>query len=116
MKKKYTYLSVFFIIAMLTILFFYVQNIKTEEIELATTEYALQIKEKDSFWIYEIYSNDELFIRQEYIPAVKGKQVFKTKTDAEKIGKLVVSKLSQNLFPVISQKDLNSHHIYFEKI
>jgi len=116
MKKIYSYLSVFFMIAMFTILFFYVQNIKTEEIELATAEYALQIKQKDSFWIYEIYTNDELFIRQEYIPAVKGKQVFKTEEDAKKIGKLVVSKLSQNLFPVISQKDLNSHHIYFEKI
>ena len=103
-------------IAMLTILFFYAQNIKAEKVEIVKSEYALQIKQRDSFWIYEIYTNDNLFIRQEYIPAVKGKQVFKTKTDAEKIGKIVVSKLSQNLFPVISQKDLNNHHIYFEKI
>ncbi|WP_405571080.1 DUF4907 domain-containing protein [Winogradskyella sp. Asnod2-B02-A] len=116
MKRIYSYFLVFFMISILTILFFYVQNINTEKVEIVKSEYALQIKQKDSFWIYEIYTNDNLFIRQEYIPAVKGKQVFKTEEDAKKIGKLVVSKLSQNLFPVISQKDLNSHNIYFEKI
>ena len=88
MKKLYTYFLAFLVISTLTILFLYLKNT----------------------------SNDSLFIRQEYIPSVNGKQSFKTKKDAEKIGNLVVSKLSKNVFPVISKDDLNDNNINFEHI
>lgn len=116
MKKIYTYFSVFLVISMLTILFLYAKNTRNEATEINNSPYTLQVIEKDSSWIYEIYNNDNLFIRQEYIPSVKGKQIFKTKEDAEKIGNLVVIKLSKNVFPIISKDDLNDNNINFDHI
>lgn len=115
MKKIYSYFLVFCVISIATILFIYVQNTNSEAIEINNSSYTLQVIEKDSVWIYEIYTKDNLFIRQEYIPAVKGKQNFKTKEDAEKIGNLMVRKLSKNVFPVISKQELNDNNINFEK-
>lgn len=116
MKNLYSYIAVFLTISILSILLLYVLNSNIDSNEVKETSFSLQVKEKDSFWIYEIYNNNHLFISQEYIPAVQGKQVFKTKEDAEKIGKLVVSKLSTNRVPVINTDDLNTNNIYFDKI
>lgn len=116
MKKLYTYFLAFLVISTLTILFLYLKNTRNETTEIYNSPYTLQVIEQDSSWIYEIYNNDSLFIRQEYIPSVNGKQSFKTKKDAEKIGNLVVSKLSKNVFPVISKDDLNDNNINFEHI
>lgn len=106
---------VFCVISIATILFIYAQNTNKEAIEINNLSYTLQVIEKDSAWIYEIYNKDNLFIRQEYIPAIKGSQSFKTKEDAEKIGNLMVKKLSKNVFPVISKQELNDNNINFEK-
>jgi len=116
MKKIYSYITVFVVISIVTILFYKFQNSTIDKKVVNETVYSLQVKEKDSFWIYEVYNNDALFISQEYIPAVKGKQVFKTKLDAEKIGKLVVSKLEKNMFPKINKDDLNKNNIYYNNI
>ena len=82
MKRIYSYITVFVVISIVTILFYNLQNSTSDKKDINETVYSLQVKEKDSFWIYEVYNNDALFISQEYIPAVKGKQVFKTKLDA----------------------------------
>ncbi|WP_299100090.1 DUF4907 domain-containing protein [uncultured Winogradskyella sp.] len=116
MKKNYTYLSIFIVISIFTLLFMYFINAGDENQNLEANPYTLQVLEKESSWIYEIYNHENLFIRQEYIPSVKGKQSFKSKTDAEKIGKLVVNRLSKNAFPNISKRDLNDNNINFEDI
>ena len=94
MKKLYTYFLAFLVISTLTILFLYLKNTRNETTEINNSPYTLQVIEQDSSWIYEI----------------------KTKKDAEKIGNLVVSKLSKNVFPVISKDDLNDNNINFEHI
>ena len=116
MKKIYSYFLVFCVISIATILFIYVQSNNNETIENNNSPYTLHVIDNDSAWIYEIYNNDSLFIRQEYIPELKGKQSFKTKEDAEKIGNLMLKKLSKNAFPVISKKELIDNNINFEKI
>jgi len=116
MKRIYNYIAVFLVISILAILFFYVQSMEHKTNVVDETAYTLQVVEKEGLWIYEIYNGNSLFIRQEYIPAVKGQQVFKSKRDAEKIGNLVVSKLSRHKVPVISVNDLNNNKIRFEKI
>ncbi|NRD20124.1 DUF4907 domain-containing protein [Winogradskyella eckloniae] len=115
MKKPYTYLAVFIVISVFTFLIYYFINSNEDNNKFIDQHpFTLQVLEKDSSWIYEIYNEDNLFIRQEFIPSVKGKQIFKSKEDAEKIGKLVVSKLSKNAFPVISETDLKENNISFE--
>lgn len=116
MKSQSKYILVILTVSILTLLFFYSKSLVKEKSMLNKSSYALQVIEKDSLWIYEIYDKGNLFIRQEYIPAVKGKQVFTSKNDAEKIGNLVVTKLAKDEFPVISIADLDHNNIYFEKI
>ncbi len=61
---------------------------------------------KDAQWIYRIYLDSTLFIQQDHIPGLAGKQPFKSKEDAQKTAKLVVTKLIHNQKPYITQKEL----------
>ncbi|NRR92264.1 DUF4907 domain-containing protein [Winogradskyella undariae] len=116
MKKFLNYKTVFLGITTLFVLFFYIQFIGSENSKEDQSSFALQVIEQDSLWIYEVYEGNSLFIRQEYIPAVKGRQGFQSKEDAEKIGNLVMSKLSNNKMPIISVEELNANAITFKKI
>ncbi|WP_178984082.1 DUF4907 domain-containing protein [Winogradskyella helgolandensis] len=113
MKRIYNYKAVLLGITILFVMFFYFQSGSDDTITVKETPYALQVIEQDSSWIYEVYNNDSLFIRQEYIPAVKGRQGFTSKEDAEKIGNLVIRKLSENKMPVISMTELYANAIDF---
>lgn len=66
-------------------------------------------------WSYEIYRDKDLLIRQVYIPAVKGNQYFNSKKDAEKTGRLVIDKLSNNASPSVSLYELFEQGIWFEE-
>ncbi len=59
-----------------------------------------------SGWGYNIMADDKIYIHQDYIPAVAGKEGFKTQEDALLVGKRVVEKISRNELPAITQKDL----------
>jgi hypothetical protein len=48
---------------------------------------------------YDIYINGKLSYHQELRPAVAGNEGFKTKEQAEKAAKLVVTKIKQNQIP-----------------
>jgi len=114
MKIKYNYKIILLGTIVLFGLALCVLTVSTENNSDYESPYALHVLEQDSIWIYEVYNKESLFIRQEYIPAVKGKQGFKTKEDAEKIGSLVIRKLSENKMPVISMTDLYANAINFE--
>ena len=64
-------------------------------------------------WGYQLKKNDQIFIRQEYIPAVAGNQAFISKSDAEKTGLLVLKKLKQKQHPAISVHELDSLQISY---
>ncbi|MDO6596628.1 DUF4907 domain-containing protein [Oceanihabitans sp. 2_MG-2023] len=116
MKKIYNYIAVFSTISVLTILFFYFQSVNSVSNIVEESPYTLKVLSKEDFWIYEVYNKDNLFIRQEYIPAANGKQVFQSKEDAEKMGKVVIAKLAHDRFPVINLRDLQNNNINFKKI
>ncbi|WP_452232283.1 DUF4907 domain-containing protein [Lacinutrix sp. MEBiC02595] len=116
MKNIYKYIAIFLTVSMITMLFFYFPSENNETNIVKASPYSLKVVAKDSFFIYEVYNNDNLYIRQEYIPAAKGKQIFKTKEDAEKIGKMVVTKLSKNMLPGITIVELTNNNIKFDKI
>lgn len=58
---------------------------------------------------YDIYNGSKRMIHQTSIPSEQGNEGFISREDAEKVAKLVVSKLELNQgFPTISRADLDS--------
>jgi hypothetical protein len=63
-------------------------------------------------WGYDIYIDGKKTIHQDVIPAVSGNHVFRTKEDAEKIGKLATEKMKRTgEFPSITTAELDSLRI-----
>jgi len=59
-------------------------------------------------WGYTILTDEKIYIRQEYMPGIPGKQGFKTADDALMVGNLVVKRISSNQMPMITERDLDS--------
>ncbi len=112
MKEIFRYAIIFITIIFIMLLI----NYKVNETTKFTDEYSLNVIKVDTFWIYEISKKDELFIRQEFIPVVEGKQVFKSKKDAEIIGEIVLKKLASNKIPAVTMEDIKSNKIIFNDI
>jgi hypothetical protein len=68
-------------------------------------------------WGYKIYlaaedikdtSTDRIYIKQDYIPGVPGKQAFKSEADALRVANLVILKISSGRQPMITAPELDS--------
>jgi len=59
-------------------------------------------------WGYNIIIDDNIYIHQEYIPAVRGNMAFQSKEDAEKTGNLVIKKMRLGQFPSIKINEIDS--------
>src|ERR1044072_7253619 len=62
-------------------------------------------------WGYEIDVDGKPFIHQDFIPAVQGKQSFKSPEDALKVGQLLVEKMKNNKRPIITVSELKGMSI-----
>ena len=67
-------------------------------------------------WGYNILTDGKIYIHQEFIPAVPGKQGFKTEEDALKVGRKVISKISQQELPSITVADLKEMGIVYDSV
>jgi hypothetical protein len=65
-------------------------------------------------WGYNIMAGDKIHIKQEFMPAVPGKQGFKSAADAMMVGNLVVQKIIANQLPTITIHELDSLGLYKE--
>jgi len=50
-------------------------------------------------WCYDIYKEKKMFIHQASIPGMHGNKGFKSKSDAEKVARLVIEKLKNGEMP-----------------
>ena len=50
-------------------------------------------------WGYDINADKKMFIHQSCIPGLPGNEGFKTKTNAEKVAKLVIGKIKKGEMP-----------------
>lgn len=57
------------------------------------------IRGENNTWGYDIYSEGQLVIHQPSIPAATGNKGFKNKPDAEKVARLVITKLEKGQMP-----------------
>ena|SRR5664279_3877801 len=67
-------------------------------------------------WGYNIIANNKVYIKQEYMPAVPGKQGFKSAADAMQVGNLVVRKIIDNRMPAITLHELDSMGSYKDSV
>ncbi|WP_299364112.1 DUF4907 domain-containing protein [Winogradskyella sp.] len=111
MKEALRYVFIFFVIS--TSVFFITYLMYEDEPAKVGDLYSLNVVQEDNSWIYEISKNDQLLIRQEYIPVIEGKKPFKTKRDAEIIGTLVIDKLYKNNNPTLTIGEIISNNINF---
>jgi hypothetical protein len=59
-------------------------------------------------WAYRITKKGKPLIFQEYIPAIPGYHPFKSRSDAQRTGQLVLSKLKNRKFPSLSMREVDS--------
>ncbi|WP_405208672.1 DUF4907 domain-containing protein [Aquimarina sp. LLG6339-5] len=113
MKELFKYPSLFIVIISGAILFsLFIQKSISKEDDV----YTLKINEYvENQWYYEVYIGPKLIIKQEIIPGARGKQFFKSKEEARKIGVLVIDKLKSGIMPMISLNELKRYDITFKK-
>lgn len=85
------------------------QVLKTENISLSIETFKI-----DDGWRFYLIKNEKIIISQDYVPAVNGKQYFKTKEDAKKVAELMKYKIEKNIFPPsVSLQELDSLNINY---
>jgi|SRR5450432_3469657 Domain of unknown function (DUF4907) len=67
-------------------------------------------------WGYNIIADGKVYIKQEYKPAVPGKQGFKSAAEAMLVGNLVVKKITENQLPTITIRELDSMGLYKDPV
>lgn len=78
--------------------------------------YAVPLK-MGTGWGYKIYLSKEgsqdtltgkLYIKQEYVPGIPGRHVFTSASDAQRVGNLVIWKISSGYQPIIAATEIDS--------
>ncbi|WP_299529816.1 DUF4907 domain-containing protein [Ulvibacterium sp.] len=106
----------FLIIGIATLLIGTWLDTNSAQFKSVKTGYGLKLAENpmDKSWYYEIYVNGSLQIRQEYVPGISQKVRFASKTDAERIGTIVLNRLKKGKFPAITKQDLEENEISYQ--
>ncbi len=106
----------FLIIGITALLIGTLLDISNPQIKSVETGYGLKLAENpmDKSWYYEIYANGKLQIRQEYVPGISEKVRFASKTEAERIGTIVLNRLKSGRFPTITKQDLEENEISYQ--
>jgi Domain of unknown function (DUF4907) len=102
-KNKYSLVGVTALLFGIAVIFFSCKDNHEGKIFL----HAVAIKTANG-WGYNIMTDEKIYIMQEYMPGVPGKQGFKSADDALMVGNLVVKRISSNQMPMITQRDLDS--------
>jgi hypothetical protein len=102
-RNKYSLIGITALLTCFAVIFFSRHKLQERKIfihaEAVQTVYG---------WGYNILADEKVYIKQEFMPAVPGKQGFSTADDALRVGNLVVKKLSSDLPPAITIGDLDS--------
>ena len=91
------------------------QHLAPQKQKSNSDQYTLKLIPAESgTYGYEIYSNNKLLIKQINIPGYPGNKGFKRKTDAEKVARLIIQKLSKGIMPpTVEKKEMDKLHVQF---
>jgi len=78
--------------------------------------YSIEVINEEGNWLYKVYRDGVLYIKQDYVPAVHGRQRFASKKDAKKVAQLVVLKLQRQKIPLITKEELITNKIAFQPL
>jgi hypothetical protein len=102
-RNKYSLIGITALLICFAVIFFSRQKMREGKIflhaEAVQTVYG---------WGYNVLADNRIYIKQEFIPSVPGKQGFKSADDALLVGNLVIKKISNNLPPTVTGRDLDS--------
>jgi hypothetical protein len=100
-RSKYSLIAITALLVCIAVIFFSRQKIHEGKVFLQ----AVPIQTKYG-WGYDIMADDRKYIEQQFVPAVPGRQGFKSADDALLVGNLVVKKIISKQEPTISIRDL----------
>jgi hypothetical protein len=100
-RNKYSLLAITALLICVAVIFFGYQRSHKGKVLLQ----AVPIQSAYG-WGYDIMAGERKYIEQQFIPAVAGKQGFKSSSDALLVGNLVVKKIISNQEPTITLADL----------
>jgi len=63
-------------------------------------------------WGYDILTDGKPFIHQDFIPAVPGVYVFKTREDAMAVGKVVYDRIVAGQLPIMNEEEIRAMGLY----
>jgi hypothetical protein len=67
-------------------------------------------------WGYNVLADGKIYVKQEFMPAVPGNVGFKTAADAQLVGNMVVKKITNNILPTITLRELDSLGLYKDSV
>jgi Domain of unknown function (DUF4907) len=102
-KKKFSLIGITALIVIIAVIFFNRQNSGDKKVFL----HAVPVQTVYG-WGYNIMADDKLYIKQEFIPSIPGKQGFKSADDALHVANLVIERLASGHPPTITNRDLDS--------
>jgi len=111
----------FFILSGLLVIiagiFYFTKSTSLDETKLhPDRSLILETYQIDGGWAFKITRGGKDLIIQEQIPAVSGVQLFKSQSEANRIGSLMKFKIDKNIFPPsIFLKELDSLHINYSR-
>lgn len=118
MKTNYKiYLGFVVVMGFIMLMYHYIaslDNAKSIPEAHSNISYSIEVLQDEGNWLYEIYRDSNLYIRQEYVPAVHGKQRFVSEKDAKLVAQLVVEKLNNQQLPLVTKEELIDRKITFQ--
>ncbi|MEM7483835.1 MAG: DUF4907 domain-containing protein [Bacteroidota bacterium] len=104
MKSLLVFMSVLFLSGILSLIYLELSSKKKTK----KHSYRYEVIALDEGFGYEIFIENKLIIKQNFIPAVPGEKPFLTAKNAQLIAELVVEKLSKGKSPVIDIKEIDN--------
>jgi hypothetical protein len=98
-RNKYSLIAVTALLVSFAVIFFSREKKVFLHAEAVKTAYG---------WGYNVLAGERIYIKQEFIPGIPGKQGFTSADDALRVGNLVIKRISGGLQPTISTRDLDS--------
>ncbi len=102
-RNKFSLIGITALLISLAVIFFSRNNSKDERVLL----HAVPVQTVYG-WGYNIMAGERLYIKQEFIPSVPGKNGFKSSQDALKVANLIIYRISKNQQATITNRDLDS--------